>query len=148
MFISCSEEEPTNKLAEYAKMFSGKNSKTWKLTGFFARRTGGQEVEFNLSTCAGDDRYTFYANAEKLFEVSNGTFSCVEDGDDPLLVSYTWSFNNANASLSMVFPHIFGYFFIPFTVKSVTEDEMELEIFVNQEGTESYALILESVDED
>lgn len=145
--VSCS-EDPVNQLAEYTRVFSGENSKTWKMTHFYARNTDGRQVEFGFAPCASDDRYTFHANSEKLFEVTNGAFSCEGDGTDPLLVSYTWAFNSANASLSMVLPHVFGYFFIPFTVKSVTEDEMELEIFVNEDGTESYALILESIDED
>lgn len=149
MFSSCSEEIKP-KPFEASKVFSGENSKTWKLVGFVARKTGSEDFVYDLNSCVKDDRYTFYANDVKLFEVHNGNIACNGDDDDPLLVSYTWSFNNSNASLSMVVPHIFGYFFIPFTVVVVNEDEdeMELEIFINEEGTESYAMYFEVVDED
>jgi hypothetical protein len=40
----------------------------------------------------------------------------------------------------MVLPHIFGYFFIPFTVKHASSNELELEIFINEEATVSYVM--------
>lgn len=144
--ISCSEDvKPTP--YEYTRIFTGQNSKTWRLTRMVGRKAGNEDVSFAINLCERDDQYTFYANEERLFEVKNGTVKCADDDDDPLLVSYIWEFNNAGASLSMVVPHIFGYFFIPFTVKSVTNDEMELEIFRNEEGTESYVLFFSKVGE-
>lgn len=147
MFSSCSEEiKPTS--FEASKIFSGEISKTWKLVEFGARKVGSEDFVYDLNPCVKDDRYTFYANDVKLFEVNNGNFTCSEDDSDPLLVSYTWAYNNSNASLSMVVPHIFGYYFIPFTVINASDDEMELELFINEEGTESYVLYFELVDED
>ena len=146
MNVSCSEDiQP--KPFEYTQAFTGKISKTWRLTKMVGRKTGKKDVTFGLNLCERDDQYTFYANEEKLFEVKNGSVSCEGDPDDPLLVSYTWEFNNSGATLSMVLPHVFGYFFIPFIVKDVTDDAMELQIFVDEPGTESYVLFFSKVGE-
>ena len=149
MFTSCSEESDPKTFD--TRVFSGENQKTWKVVDVVSRKSGREEIsvfQFRYKPCERDDRYTFYTDSDKYFEVSNGLFECDDEQDDELLVAYFWSFNNATGSLSMVFPHIFGYYFIPFLVKEVDEDEMELEIFLNEEGTESYALFLEKVSEE
>ena len=64
-----------------------------------------------------------------------------------LLVSYVWEFNQAKSTLTMVAPHIFGYFIIPFIVKDVSAREIELEIFLDEDATVSYVLIMKLVDE-
>jgi hypothetical protein len=148
MLISCSEESDPKTFD--TSVFSGRTSKTWKLAEMVARKTGRPDVpiyQLRYDPCERDDRYTFYAS-EKLFEVDNRLFACGGDDSEPILIRYVWSFNSATGSLSMVLPHIFGYYFIPFTVKEISDDEMELEIFLNEEGTESYGLFFEKVSEE
>jgi hypothetical protein len=145
---SCSESvEP--KPYVYSQIFTGKTSKTWKLDRLVFREKGQQDEILGLSNCEKDDLYTFYANDEKLFEVDNGNVACASgEDDDGLLVSYTWEFNQANASLSMVTPHIFGYYFIPFIVKDANNKDMELEVFLDEDAKISYVLFFKLVDEE
>jgi hypothetical protein len=142
--LSCTEEvKPTP--YTYTKVFTSENSKTWKITKVSLSVTGKADEDIALSTCEGDDRYIFYNNAERLYEVINGKTSC--DADEPsTLVSYTWSFSNSGASLNIVIPHFFGNFIIPFIVRKATDKTMELEIFLNQENTISYVFYFESVE--
>lgn len=140
--FSCTEEVKP-KPFEYSKLFTGANSKTWAITRAVIREKG-KESELTLTSCEKDDRYIFYANEEKLFEVSNGVTKCDEE-EDALLVSYVWGFSNANASLTMVIPHIFGNFIIPFIVKKADDDEMELEVYADLENTVSYGVYFQVV---
>ena len=140
--FSCTEEVKP-KPFEYTKVFTGPNSKTWAITRVVIREDG-KDSEFTLTTCEKDDRYIFYANEEKLFEVTNGATKC-DDEEDSLLVSYVWSFSNGNASLTMVIPHFFGNFIIPFIVKKADDDEMELEIYADLENTVSYVFFFQVV---
>jgi hypothetical protein len=142
---SCTEEVKPRRF-EYTKVFTGENSKTWKINKLVLRETGKNDDVLSLSSCERDDEYTFYNNAERLFEVTNGNVSCDPDEDD-MLISYNWAFTNSGATLSMVTPHVFGYFFIPFIVRKANDDAMELEIFLNDEATISYVLFFEAVDE-
>ena len=148
-FIICGCSETAEpKPYTYSRIFTGNKSKTWKLDRLVFREKDKQDENLGLSSCEKDDLYTFYANDERLFEVSNGSIACSDDDGADLLVSYTWQFNQANASLSMVTPHIFGYFFIPFIVKDANEKILELEIFLDEEATISYVLFFKLVDEE
>jgi hypothetical protein len=146
VLLSCTESvEPKPYI--YTEIFTGKSNKTWKLDRFIERKSGEADQQYGLDICQRDDLYVFYANEEKLFEVDNGNVICF-DGDPDLLLSYTWEFNQANASLTMVLPNLFGYFIIPFTVKDVSKTDMELELFLNEEATISYVLFFKRVDEE
>jgi hypothetical protein len=141
--ISCSEDiKPT--VYNYSQVFTGKTKKTWVIDRLVQRQDGKSDQNLSLDACGKDDQYIFYANDEKLYEVNNANSVCGGDDSDPILVSYTWSFNNANASLTMVMPHVFGNFLIPFTVLKATKDEMDLEVFLDQQNTVSYVVILKS----
>ncbi len=148
---SCSEDiEPTP--FTFSKNFTGNNDKTWRIEKLVLRVKDKKDQTLSLSSCESDDLYKFYANDEKLFEVYNGSTTCDTDGDgipdeDDLLVSYNWSYASANANLTMVVPHVFGYFVIPFIVKKVDSDEMQLEVFANDERTISYGLYFKLVNE-
>lgn len=145
--LGCTESaEP--KPYSYSKIFTGEVSKTWKLDRLVFREKGKTDEILGLSNCEKDDLYTFYANDEKLFEVDNGTIACASDNGNDLLVSYVWEFNQAKASLSMVTPNIFGYFFIPFIVKDADDKAMELELFLDEDATVSYVLFFKLVDEE
>jgi hypothetical protein len=142
---SCSEDvKPTP--FTFSKNFTGDNDKTWSIDKLVLRETGKKDQTLSLETCESDDQYKFYANDEKLFEVYNGNKKCATDEDD-LILSYQWSYASANANLTMVVPHIFGNFLIPFIVKKVDSDEMQLEVFLNEENTISYLLYFKVVNE-
>jgi hypothetical protein len=130
----------------FTKNFTGKSDKTWSVEKLVLRETGKKDQTLTLDACESDDLYKFYANDEKLFEVYNGNKKCDTDEDD-LMLSYQWSYASANANLTMVAPHIFGNFLIPFIVKKVDSDEMQLEIFLNEESTISYLLYFKVVNE-
>jgi hypothetical protein len=142
---SCSEDiKPTP--FTFSKNFTGKSDKTWSVDKLVLRETGKKDQTLTLDACESDDLYKFYANDEKLFEVYNGNKKCSTDEDD-LMVTYQWSYSSANANLTMVAPHIFGNFLIPFIVKKVDNDEMQLEIFLNEKNTISYLLYFKVVNE-
>jgi hypothetical protein len=143
--LSCSEEE-TPAPFTYTKIFTGENSKTWRISRVVLREEGKADDEISMETCERDDRYVFYNNDERLFEVTNGQSVC--DSDEPhILVEYVWAFSNATATLNMVIPHFFGNFIIPFIVRDVTKKEMELEIFLDEDSTISYVFYFESTEE-
>jgi hypothetical protein len=142
---SCTEEIKPKKYT-YSQLLTGQNNKTWKLNRIALRQAGKEEETLSLAPCQSDDRYIFYSNDEKLYEVKNGSQKCDQE-EESLLLSYEWSFTNANANLTMVIPHVFGYFLIPFIVKSIDNADMEVEVFLDEEATVSYVLFFKRTDE-
>jgi hypothetical protein len=71
LLASCSEDVKPTPL-EYNKIFSGKTKKTWKVASLKWKGDGKDDISYNLGSCDKDNLYTFYANAENLYEVSNG----------------------------------------------------------------------------
>jgi hypothetical protein len=143
--LSCSEEVKPTPLT-YTKVFTGQTSKTWSIDKVLVRKIGQDDQPVTLSTCERDDRYIFYANDERLFEVDNGRLSC-DATEKQTLVSYTWSFSNSNASLQMVVPHFFGNYIIPFIVTKATSSDMVLEVFADEKNTISYVFYFKLVNE-
>ena len=145
MLASCTEEiKPTP--YTYTKVFTGENSKTWKLDRVLLRKTGKPDEDISMSTCERDDRYIFHNNAERLYEVTNGRFACDAEESEKL-VEYVWSFTNSAASLNIVVPHFFGNFIIPFIVREANNKNMELELFLDEEATISYVFYFSVVEE-
>ena len=139
---SCSEEVlPTP--YEYTKIFTGENSKTWKLKFLEQTLNGDVEETFNVD-CGSDDQYTFYANAERAYKVTTGTKKC--DADEADVIDDSWSFNNASATLTMILP-FFTDSSLPFIVREAKKNKLELEFFLDQENTSSYRIHLELSDE-
>lgn len=143
VIISCSEEvKPTP--YEYTKVFTGENSKTWKVK-FLEQTLNGEIADRFTVTCAADDQYTFYANAERTQEVATGSKKCGDN--EPDLITDSWSFNNASATLLMVIPFLADSS-LPMLVKEVSKDKLVLEIFFDQSNTESYRIHFESTHEE
>jgi len=141
--ISCSEElKPTP--YTYTKIFTGENNKTWKIK-LFEETLNGEVIDKFLPSCASDDKFKFYANTEHLFEAVSGSRKCAED--EPDVTSDSWSFSNANATLTMVLP-IFADNSLPFFVREADEDDMKVEIFLDETNTASYRIHFEKVDEE
>ncbi|HOY49437.1 MAG TPA: hypothetical protein PLJ60_15615 [Chryseolinea sp.] len=142
--FSCSEElKPTP--YTYTQIFTGENSKTWKLK-FLEETLNGEIIETFTINCASDDKYTFYANPERSYEATTGSKKC-SDGEANTITD-SWSFNNASATLTMLLPFFTTEGSLPFIVKEAKKNKMELEIFFDEEGTESYRVHFEATDED
>ena len=145
LVFSCSEEiKPTP--YNYTTIFTGQNSKTWKLK--FAEETLNGDVTetFNIA-CGTDDKYIFYADAERSYEAVNGSRNCQNQGDYGVIRT-SWSFNNASATLAMLLPFFTTEGSIPLIVREVKGNKMELEYFFNEENTQSYRLHFDATDED
>src|SRR6478609_7042058 len=96
--ISCS-EDPKPVVEEFYKIITGQTKKTWKVTSIKWTGDAKDDITYNLSTCYKDDLYTFYANEERLYEVSNGPTKC-SDSEPDQLVSDQWAFVNATSTLT------------------------------------------------
>lgn len=144
IFTGCSEEiAPTP--YTYSKFFTGENSKTWKIK-ILEETLDGEVIDRFTLACATDDRYTFFAETGNPFHAVTGINRCspTEKG----LIEDVWTFNNANATLTMVLP-FFGVFSpLPFIVREVDNDGMELEIFLDEANTSSYRIHFDLVSED
>jgi hypothetical protein len=136
----------------YSKIFSGDTKKSWKLTRLAYKEQGKADVNYSasdldqiLGTCVTDNLYTFYANPEKTFQITEGATKC--NATDPdVYLSDTWSFNNATASLSMVFP-VLSSSKTPYIVLDASSTEMNTEIFVDANNTISYTIHFAAVNE-
>jgi len=139
----CSEEfTPTP--YTYTKVFTGQNNKTWKITLFEETLNDEITAKF-MPSCLTDDRFIFYANPEHSFEAISGSRKCSED--EPDVTSDRWTFNNATATLTMILP-IFTDTTLPFIVREVDSDDMEIEIFFDAANTGSYRIHFEAIDEE
>ena len=138
IMCSCSEEVlPTP--YEYTKIFTGENSKTWKLKFLEQTFDGNVEETFNVA-CGSDDQYTFYANSERAYKVTTGAKKC--DTDESDVIDDSWTFNNASATLTMILP-FFTESSLPFIVREAKKNKLELEFFLDEKNTASYRIHLE-----
>ena len=141
--IGCSEEfTPTP--YTYSKLFTGENNKTWKIT-LFEETLDGKVISKFMPSCLTDDRFVFYANSEHSYQAISGSAKCFEDEADT--TNDRWTFSNATATLTMILP-IFSDSALPFTVKEVDGDDMEVEIFFDETNTGSYRIHFEAIDEE
>ncbi len=142
---SCSEElKPTPYV--YTKVFTGEHSKTWKVK-FLEQTLNGDVIETFTVACASDDQYTFYANPEHAYQAKTGLNKCYTN-PEPDVINYSWDFNNASATLSMLLPFFDPTSSLPFIVLEVKKDNMEVEIFLNEKNTKSYRIHFEATHED
>ena len=140
--FSCSEKiEPTP--FDYTKIFSGETSKTWKLKSIAFKNAGDPDWKLT-EPCWSDDSYTFYRDDERKFEFETGSVKC-DPSEEPYVIIDTWSFSNASATLYFVIP-ILADFPLPYTVIDVDKNDLELQIFFDDAGSQSYQLKFESED--
>lgn len=142
MICSCSEEIVPIPYT-YTKVFTGENSKTWKIK-FLEETLNGKITDRFSVGCAVDDRYVFYANSEHKFQALTGTQKC-SGTTEPNTIEDIWSFTNTSATLTMVLPFFSPDFAVPLIVKDVDEEDMELEIFFNDDNSGSYRIHFELV---
>ena len=142
---SCSEKlEP--KPNQYSKIFTGENKKSWRIRSVQLLEEGKGTQTFGLPECLEDDEYVFYANVERTYEITNGATKCETDEPD-LLVSDSWEFSNANATMTIILP-LFSDSKLPFFVRDIDQNEMELEIFLDEDNTSSYRVNFRLIDEE
>jgi hypothetical protein len=145
IILSACTEEVIPTPYTYTKVFTGENSKTWKLKILEEALDGKVIDRFNLP-CATDDRYVFFAKTGHPFEAQTGTNKC--SAGEQNVIADVWSFNNANATLTMLLPFFSTTSTLPFFVREVDKSSMILEIFLDQENTNSYRIHLDVVSED
>jgi hypothetical protein len=142
---SCSEKVEPKPLT-YSQLLTGTEKKTWTLTSFEIIDEGqgsGVVPASNLfnNNCEADDQFVFYANSERKYEYTNGPTKCVTTEPDILLTD-TWAFTNANATLEFAFP-VLSTGRLPFIVKSLTSTSMTIEIYLGDIDA-SYRFIFNS----
>ncbi|MBL0745264.1 hypothetical protein [Chryseolinea lacunae] len=149
LLASACNEELKPKPYTYTQVFTGESSRSWKLTRLTIKEDGKGDVNFNeadlrqaLGACAADDLYTFHADPQKTFEVLEGATTC-KPGDPQVYLTDTWSFSNANATLSFVFP-VLADVRLPYFVRNVDDSQMEIEIFLDENNTSSYRMVFKA----
>lgn len=144
----CSEHTEPKPLT-YTQLLTGTEKKTWTLVSFEVI-DGGKEsgvipaTQLFNNNCEADDQFVFYANAERKYEYTNGPTKCASSEPDVLLTD-TWNFVNATATLEFVFP-LFGNAKYPYIVKSLTQDKMVIELYLDEldNVNASYRFVLNS----
>jgi hypothetical protein len=145
VLISCSEEKEVKPFT-YTKVFTGENSKTWVIEEVVVKKIGQADQEIELESCEKDDRYTFNADEEKSFVITNGNNKC-DPAEEDEYVRDTWSFVNAGSAMNFAVPRIFGFYIIPFIVKEVNDSSLVVEVYADLENTISYQITFKAVDE-
>ena len=141
--FSCSEElKPTP--YSYTKLFTGENNKTWRIR-LFEETLRDTVVGRSLPNCLTDDSFVFYANTEHRYETTSGSRQCFENESG--LTTSSWSFSNSTATLTIVIPFLSDNA-LPFFVREADDDDMVIEIFLDEESTESYRLHFSAIDEE
>ena len=126
----CSEKiEP--KPITYSQLLTGTEKKSWRIVSFQIFDDGNASGVIPAAQldapCVIDDLYTFYANDERKFEITEGASKCNANNPD---VFYTdnWTLINADASLE------FGLRILnlkyPYTIKSLTASVLTIEFYV------------------
>lgn len=126
----CSEKiEP--KPATYSQLLTGTEKKSWKMVSVIIldeNQSSGVIPVSQLSTaaCITDDLVTFYANAERKMEASEGATKCSASAPDIYLTD-TWELVNANATLQLYIPLLDGVYLA--TLKNLTANVMTVELY-------------------
>jgi hypothetical protein len=141
---SCHEAlEPTP--YTYTKLLTGEKSKTWALTLVEITSNGEVVERFALDNCTKDDGYVFHASSDRLYEVKSGSSKCY--AEEPDTITDYWSFTNATATLTIILP-VLSDNQLPFIVRKLDKDDLILEIFLDEEGIESYRIHFQLSDEE
>jgi hypothetical protein len=141
----CSEKiEP--KLPTYSQLLTGTDKKSWKMVSLQIIDDGnGSSVipvsQSGINPCVTDDLLTFYANADRKFEASEGATKC-NPADPDIYVTDTWTLVNANATVEFYLPILNGVY--PWTIKNLTAQVLTIEYYFNDINA-SYRFTFNSV---
>jgi len=142
--LSCSEElDP--KPYTYTQIFTGENKKTWAIR-FIEETLNGEVIDRFSIGCAEDDLYTFINDFEHSFEIRTGNEKCYDPAEDAIIED-TWSYAIGSSTLTMIMPFFTPDVGLPFIVRHVEKNKMELEIFFDS-NTASYRIHFILVDEE
>ena len=143
--ISCSEEFTPTPFT-FTKLFTGENSKTWRLN-LIEITLNGEVVNRFADACLKDDKFIFHANAEHLYEAYSGRTKCFDVEPEPDLVLDTWTYSSNNATLTFIIPRV-QETALPYIVREVDKDDMVVEFFFDQENTEGARIHFKVIDEE
>ena len=130
LFGGCSEKlEP--KPITYSQILTGTEKKSWKMVSFQIIDDGVASPvtpvsQSGIDPCVTDDICTFYADADRKFEASEGATKCNSAGDDVYLTD-TWSLVNANATLDFYLPLLDAKY--PWRIKNLTDQVLTIEYY-------------------
>lgn len=145
LLFSCTEKvEPTP--YTYPQLISGKEKKAWKLNAISFIEDGKNDINYSLPECILNDLYTFYGNQEKRMEASEGASKC-SASDPNIFLQDSWSFVNATASLTFIFP-LLADVPLPYIVTELNGSNMTLEIFADQEATQKFRMKFRATSQD
>lgn len=148
IFGGCSERIEPQPLT-YTQLLTGPNQKSWKLVSYQVIDAGNSSqvipVQGQFNPCVADDLYTFYANAERKYEASEGASKC-SAGDPDVFLTDQWALVNATATLQFVFP-ILSDQALPYTIKNLTSNVLTIELYLQnlQELNASYRFTFNAV---
>lgn len=141
----CSEKiEPTP--VTYSQLLTGTEKKTWRMVSVVINDDGQSSgvipaSDLNINPCLLDDLITFYANAERKFEASEGATKCKPDGADVYLTD-SWALVNANATVEFYIPVLGGIY--PWTIKNLTDKVLTVEYYFDDVNA-SYRFTFNSI---
>ncbi len=141
ILLSCSETKEPSPLS-FTKAFTGNDHLSWKAQFVVLKQTGKGDQKFTLSSCESDDIYTFYAGPDRLYNVDDHGTACT-DGGTSYNVADTWSYHTATATLNIIIPPLADQQ-LPFFIRSISDSQMVLEIFLDQDNTSSYRIYFSS----
>lgn len=139
LFGGCSEKlEP--KPATYSQLLTGTDKKSWKMVSLQIIDDGNASSvipisQSGINPCVTDDLFTFYANDERRFEVSEGASKC-NSSDPDVYLTDTWTLVNANATLQFAVP-IVTETVLPYTIKNLTSNALTVEIYLEKITTDN-----------
>lgn len=141
----CSEKlEPTP--VTYSQLLTGTEKKTWRMVSVVINDDGQSSgvipvSELSTRPCIADDLVTFYANAERKFEASEGATKC-DPADDDIYFTDSWALVNANATVEFYLPILNGKY--PWTIKNLTEKVLTVEYYFDDVNA-SYRFTFNSI---
>lgn len=141
--LSCS-EELVPKPYTFTQIFTGEVKKTWVIK-FFEETLNGEVTDTFSVECAEDDLYTFYNDVEHSFEVETKSKKCYSPAEAGIIQD-TWVYTPGSSTLSMIIPVFSPDISLPFIVRQVENNKMELEIFFDN-NTASYRIHFSAIEE-
>lgn len=130
----------------YSQLLTGTEKKTWKMVSLQVVDDGTASpvtpvAQLNVDPCITDDLVTFYANAERKFEATEGASKC-SAGDPDVYLTDTWALVNANATLEFYVPVLNDK--RPWTIKNLTDKTLTIEDYFDDINA-SYRFTFNSV---
>jgi len=141
VILSCSETKEPSPLS-FTKAFTGNDHMSWTIQFLVLKQAGKGDQRISLFPCESDDIYTFHAGPDRIYTVDDHATTCTAGGNS-YDVADTWSYNSATATLNIIMPPLSDRQ-LPFFIRSINDSQMVLEIFLDQDNTQSYRIYFSS----